>query len=233
MGVQTSFKRAACPPSSTQPLRKLDWGDACLYPFAAQTMARATPVEPAVPSVTKLHGSNVPATSASSTICSATRSLMLPPGFSISAFARIQHPVAFDSDAMRTRGVSPTHPSTPDAGLTAWSACTHKHVACSGREHGMEAVLAAPSEWLWPRWVQLHIRAVQASTAHRTSCRGEARFATKPSPGHVHGHYPECRHHGRRSMSSTPSGGVCHRSGSGQLDWDHMGSPCLVQYPSQ
>lgn len=79
-------------------------------------MASATPVEPAVPSVMRAPGVRRPSRSASSTICSATRSLMLPPGFKNSAFARMVQPVASESERRCTRGVSPMRPRTPSLG---------------------------------------------------------------------------------------------------------------------
>lgn len=58
-------------------------------PRAAHTRARLMPVLPAVPSVTRPPGRNVPERMASCTICRATRSLTLPPGLRNSALARI------------------------------------------------------------------------------------------------------------------------------------------------
>lgn len=66
------------------------------------------------------------------------RSLMLPPGFKNSAFARISHPVASDSDLMRTRGVLPMHPSTPS--LTSGVHLHCRHVQCHASD--LEALAA-------------------------------------------------------------------------------------------
>jgi len=60
-----------------------------LHPCAEATMARLTPVLPAVPSVMSPPGFSRPSCRASCTIRRATRSFTLPPGFRNSALPRI------------------------------------------------------------------------------------------------------------------------------------------------
>ena len=77
-------------------------------------MAKLTPVEPTVPSVSRPPGAvRVPSARASWIIARATRSLTLPPGLRNSALARMSHPVASDNEGIRMRGVLPMREGRP------------------------------------------------------------------------------------------------------------------------
>eukprot|EP00958_Prasinococcus_capsulatus_P026945 scaffold5086_cov215-Prasinococcus_capsulatus_cf.AAC.2 len=73
------------------------------------------PVLPIVPSVTSPPARRWPRCMASWSICAATRSFTEPPGLTNSTFARMSHPVASESDRMRTSGVLPMAPASQPA----------------------------------------------------------------------------------------------------------------------
>jgi hypothetical protein len=77
------------------------------YPFTAATSARPTPVLPAVASMIVPPGRSQPRRSASSTIATPTRSLMLPPGLSDSSFKSMRAGTPCAIRASGTSGVQP------------------------------------------------------------------------------------------------------------------------------
>mmetsp|Transcript_9077 Transcript_9077/g.22366 ORF Transcript_9077/g.22366 Transcript_9077/m.22366 type:complete len:313 (-) Transcript_9077:370-1308(-) len=84
-----------------------------LHPSARATMARLTPVLPAVPSVTTPPGIRRPDCNASWMMRSATRSLTLPPGLANSHLMKISHPVAAEREFTRIIGVLPMEERMP------------------------------------------------------------------------------------------------------------------------
>ena len=77
------------------------------YPLTAAARARPTPVLPAVASMIVPPGCSQPRRSASSTIATPTRSLMLPPGLSDSSLTRI---CAGTPSASRCSGIKGVRP---------------------------------------------------------------------------------------------------------------------------
>ena len=82
------------------------------YPRTAHTIARPTPVFPALASTTVAPGWRTPRRSASSIIASAARSLMLPPGAKNSSFTTTSALPSGTTFRSRTSGVCPMVRST-------------------------------------------------------------------------------------------------------------------------
>jgi hypothetical protein len=76
-------------------------------PFTAQTSDSDTPVLPPVYSTTAPPGLRRPSASAASIMASATRSFMLPVGFSLSSFSRMRAPFAGTIFRNRSKEVLP------------------------------------------------------------------------------------------------------------------------------
>ena len=82
------------------------------YPLTAAASARPTPVLPAVPSMIVPPGCSQPSRSASSTMATPTRSLMLPPGLSDSSLTNTRAGTPSPSRRSGIMGVRPIASST-------------------------------------------------------------------------------------------------------------------------
>ena len=103
-----------------------------LHPSALATMARDTPVLPAVPSVTVPPRMSSPDSSASVRIRSATRSLTLPPGLANSHLIMTSQPVASERELTRIMGVLPMDASTSGMGGGGGKCTPRVDGACGG-----------------------------------------------------------------------------------------------------